>query len=461
VEDHALKHDPFQPYGFSQSAGLLERQCTDAEVLHYMLHSEANRLQMERTTHDLEQLIEQSALATREAQNATRSKSDFLARMSHEIRTPLNGILGMTSALLSRDLSAADQDCVETIRTSGEALLAVVNSVLDFSKIEAGRMDLECADFQPAQVVAQAIQIIGGAAFSKSLMLETDIDPKLPRVVGGDMVRLRQVLLNLLGNAVKFTPRGSIQVQAELLSASTEGYRLRFSIADEGIGISEEQQRKLFQPFTQASACTTRKYGGTGLGLAICKQIVELMGGTIGVRSRPGAGSVFWFTVDVLPAAESTSEPSEEVVQAALAEARKADARILLVEDNPINQKVGLMMLKRLGYKADVASDGREALRIIESERYDLILMDVLMPEMDGLEATRLIRAMQGPGIQVPILAMTAGALGKDREACLEAGMSDYLSKPVREPELRQKLHHWLSGSSQIQKLAEAVNRFD
>jgi CheY-like chemotaxis protein len=264
------------------------------------------------------------------------------------------------------------------------------------------------------------------------------------------MVRLRQVLLNLLGNAVKFTPRGSIQLQAELLSASIEGYKLRFSVADEGIGISEEQQRKLFQPFTQASASTTRKYGGTGLGLAISKQIVELMGGTIGVRSRPGAGSVFWFTVNVLPACEDMSASSDEVRQSEMSEARKAEARILLVEDNPINQKVGLMMLKRLGYKAEIACDGREALKILEGDQYDLILMDVLMPEMDGLEATRVIRGMEGPGTQVPILAMTAGALDKDRKACLEAGMTDYLSKPVREAELRQKLHHWLSGTGEI-----------
>ncbi len=301
VDDDSASYEGFRPYSLSQSVGLIDRECTETEVLHYMLQAEATRQELERSTHDLRQLMEQSARATREAQSAARGKSDFLAMMSHEIRTPLNGIIGMTAVLLSRDLGAQERDCVETIRSSGEALLAVIDDLLDFSKIEAGRLELECADFHPAQVIEQAVQIVRGAAASKSLSLRTEILPAVPATARGDMLRLRQVLLNLLGNAVKFTATGSVELKAEMLSSSETGYELRFSITDTGIGISEEQQSKLFQPFAQANASTARTYGGTGLGLAICKQIVDLMGGNIGVQSRPGEGSTFWFTVKLLP----------------------------------------------------------------------------------------------------------------------------------------------------------------
>lgn len=443
LEDQTNTYHPFGPSAPAHSAAPFERPCSEAEVLHFMLQSEASRQEMERSTDDLKQLIEQSARATREAQNATRVRSDFLARVSHEIRTPLNGIIGMTDLLLSRNLAAQDRDCVETIRSSGEALLAVINDVLDFSKLEfsnaeAGRLELECANFQPAYVIQQALQIIQGAAASKALFFKAEISPSMPSLVAGDMVRLRQVFLNLLANAVKFTDAGTIVLKAELLCTTDSGSELRFSVADSGIGISEDQQKKLFQPFTQASASTAQKYGGTGLGLAICKQIVELMGGNIGVVSSPGAGALFWFTVKVLAPEKIVSSP------AVTAAVETDKFRILLVDDNPINQKVAGLMLKKLGYRAHVARDGRHAIKLLERETYDLILMDVLMPEMDGLEATQIIRALPAPASQVPIIAMTAGAV-KDRQACFKAGMTDYLAKPVREPELREKLQHWLA----------------
>ncbi len=261
------------------------------------------------------------------------------------------------------------------------------------------------------------------------------------------MVRLRQVLLNLLGNAVKFSAAGTVKLEADLLSSTANGFEVRFSVTDNGIGISEEQQTRLFQPFTQASASTARKYGGTGLGLAICKQIVDLMGGNIGVQSRPGEGSTFWFTAKVLRPAGDLPRAKPLALERSAAAPITKDFRILLVEDNPLNQKVALIMLEKLGYKADVANDGRDAIRALAQNRYDLVLMDCRMPEMDGFEATRRIRATPGRGTQVPIIAMTAGAYSKDREACLAAGMTDYLAKPVRELQLKTKLDHWLSGT--------------
>lgn len=448
AEDDSTGRDAFRPHSLSQSVGLIDRQCTEAEVLHYMLEAEATRQDLERSTNDLRKLMEQSARAAREAQAAARDKSDFLAMISHEIRTPLNGIIGMTSVLLTKHLGAQERDCVETIRSSGEALLAVIDDLLDFSKVEAGRLELESVDFQPLEAIHQAMQIIKGAAASKSLSLKLNIDRSFPITVRGDMIRLRQVLLNLLSNAIKFTNKGVISIKAQTLSASADGYELRFAVKDHGIGIPEEQQKKLFQPFTQASASTARKYGGTGLGLAISKQIVELMGGRIGVESNPGHGSTFWFIVKLLPPEHNLldSRLTEETVvhTGAPSSAAPEAPHILLVEDNPLNQKVALIMLERLGYTADVASDGREALRHIERNRYDLILMDCRMPEMDGFEATRRIRATVEYGKQLPIIAMTAGAYSNDREACLSAGMTDYLSKPVRELDLKNKLEQWL-----------------
>ncbi len=447
IEENSSAPEDFRPLSRSQSVGLIDRQCSEAEVLHYMLGSEATRQDLERSTHDLQRLMEQSAKATREAQNATQSKSDFLAMMSHEIRTPLNGIIGMTAVLLSRDLAAAERDCVETIRSSGEALLAVINDILDFSKIEAGRLELECIAFQPAQLIHQALQIVKGAAAAKSLSLRTHIDPAMPATLRGDMLRLRQVLLNFLGNAIKFSDTGAIELKAEVVSATEVEYELRFSVTDQGIGMSGEQQARIFQPFTQANASTARRYGGTGLGLAISKQIAELMGGTIGVRSRLGEGSTFWIVVKVLAPQRAAPPLLSRAPQAPRNLTPVREFRILLVEDNPINQKVALMMLERLGYKTALAKEGLEAVQTLSRERFDLVLMDCLMPEMDGFEATRRIRSAAGHGAQVPIIAMTASAFSKDRQACLEAGMTDFLAKPVREPELRDKLHHWLSGA--------------
>jgi len=425
----------------------LDRPCSDSELLHYLLQSESSRQELERHTNDLKNRLHELATAIRETEQATQSKSDFLATMSHEIRTPLNGIIGMTSVLLAKNLGSTERDCVETIRSSGEALLAVIDGILDFSKIEAGRLELDCVEFSPAFVLQDAIHIVSPAAARKSLELAIVTDPNLPSSVRGDMIRLRQVLLNLLSNAVKFTDSGTIELKAELLSRAPATYKLRFSVADRGIGITEEEQARLFQPFTQANASTARSHGGTGLGLAICKQLVELMGGRIGVESRSGEGSTFWFTMDVLAPESSPALAEAPAPEPSANGAAPKNFRILLVEDNAVNQKVALLMLKKLGHSADVAQNGVEAIAALAAKEYDLVLMDCLMPEMDGFEATRRIRT-SARNAKLPIVAMTANAFTEDREACLEAGMSDYLSKPVRDSELRQKLDRWLPNRS-------------
>jgi signal transduction histidine kinase/ActR/RegA family two-component response regulator len=438
-----------------RSIGLVDRSCTQTEMLQYLLEVESARQDLQRYASELNRLVDESAQATREAEMATRQKSDFLAMMSHEIRTPLNGIIGMTSVLLARQLAAADRDCVETIRSAGEALLTIIDELLDFSKIEAGCLELECAEFDLHEAIQEAMQIVQPMAARKSIRLVASNIPSLPKSVCGDIVRLRQILMNLLSNAIKFTPQGTVELKAEVESATHSEYELRFAVTDEGIGISPEQQARLFQPFSQAEASTSRNFGGTGLGLAICKRLAELMGGKIGVKSRLGEGSTFWFTVKVSasryvppPAAESTQKietPCSTVKH----------FRLLLVEDNNINQKVALAMLKYLGYRADVARNGLEACKAATSQHYDLILMDCLMPEMDGFEATRYLRAQGGHCLQVPIIAMTANAFAEDRDACLEAGMTDYLSKPVREAELRRKLERWLPAVRETAAVAQ------
>jgi len=376
------------------------------------------------------------------AEAAARSKSDFLANMSHEIRTPLNAVLGLTGLLLNSDLNAQERDYVETVRSSGNTLLSVINEILDFSKIEGGKMELESQPFHLHECIAVAVDLVKAAADQKGLVMKYGLDEAIPAYFKGDVTRLRQVLVNLLSNAVKFTHAGTIEISVTAKPIPTTNsrlYELHFSISDTGIGIPEEKLDRLFQSFSQVDSTTTRKYGGTGLGLAISRRLVELMGGEIWVVSRPGLGSTFHFTIP----AEETEEisiPVDSCDTRAKTQSRRKNGtlRILLAEDNAINQMVAIQMLKRLGYSADVAGNGLEVLQAIERQPYDVVLMDVQMPEMDGLVAAQEIRKLWPRGPR--IIAITAYALKGDRERCLAAGMDDYISKPIVIEELRRVL---------------------
>jgi signal transduction histidine kinase/ActR/RegA family two-component response regulator len=426
------------------SIGLVERRCTEDELLHYVLATEFSRESMERLAAEMNREAARAQAEAQVAKQASQAKGDFLAVMSHEIRTPLNGIIGMISVLLSQQLDPAARDCVETIRTSGEALLSVVDNILDFSKIEAGRLELEQIAFDLRKLVESVIQIVAPDAAQKSLRITPRISTAVPSVVVGDPVRVRQILLNLLGNAVKFTPEGTIRVDVEVQSRGKDFSELLFSVTDDGIGLSEAQQSRLFQAFNQSDAATTRQFGGTGLGLAISKRLAELMGGSIGIESHPGNGSSFWFTIRTQTSQKVVELPRSTQLPSAATVNRQTKHRLLLVEDNLVNQKVALMLLGRLGYQVDLAQNGFEATTAVARKKYDLILMDYLMPGIDGLETTRRIRSSADDFAQIPIIAMTAAAFIEDRNACLAAGMNDYLSKPVRTEELVAKLEYWL-----------------
>ncbi len=543
---------------------------------------------VERDVTDRHNLAEELRVARDEALEAAKAKSYFLATMSHEIRTPMNGVLGMTNLLLDTDLSSEQRDMAETVLHSGQALLSIINDILDFSKIEAGKLELEQVPFALHEPLEEACELLAESAARKRLELVCRVDPTLPAVVSGDAARLRQVLINLIGNAVKFTERGEVSVECLLVESEGGWHRLRVEVRDTGVGIAADVLPKLFQPFTQADMAANRRYGGSGLGLAISKQVVEKMGGEIGVVSAPGEGSRFWFSVRVAAGGrEGHPQPLErvggkpgrvlvmddhggtrkvlgellrgwglEVVEAAsqaealrhlmtqafpvalidcgfgnlagvdLARALPPDteaillvtradtvrrdsslpaairgflnkpvrreallrlitevlanpgrssvevampapaaeeveqakkARILIAEDNPVNQRVARRLVEKLGYAAETVNNGSEALAALAASSYDLVLMDCQMPELDGFETTRRIRLKEGGAGEtstvgggfgrLPIVAMTANAMKGDRERCLQSGMDDYLPKPIDLARLAEALEHWTRAS--------------
>ncbi len=405
--------------------------------VHVFLDLYIQRKKMDDLLAEMEQTNLNLKIAKGHAEVATRTKSMFLANMTHEIRTPLNGVIGLSKLLQKSKLDSDQQDLLNIITTSGENLLQIINDILDFSKIESGQIQLENIDFKLNNIINNVYQLMRFKAEENGINFTCQISKDIPLMLSGDPLRITQILINLVNNAIKFTKHGCVDLSVELIEKSGEAVRIIFIIKDTGIGISEEGKLLLFKEFSQSENSISRKYGGTGLGLAISKNLVNLMGGEIGVESELNKGSEFWFR---LPLRESKSILAKPPCHA---ESVPKDLKILLAEDNIINQKVAKLTLKQFGLECDVAMDGSEAFNLFRKKAYDLVLMDIQMPVVDGLQATELIRLYEKEQtITIPayVVAITANAMSENKQCCLSVGMNDFLSKPFSEIELKQIL---------------------
>jgi signal transduction histidine kinase/ActR/RegA family two-component response regulator len=410
-----------------QAEQLLEHKSMELYEANQRL--QAHAAELERIVHERTRALEHALSVMDEA---LRAKGEFLAVVSHEIRTPMNGVLGMTQLLLMTELTEEQRSYAETIRSSGEILLALINDILDLSKLESGKVTLDTRPVDVRAVVGEVTQLMSGQAQQKKLVLKHSVAAEVPQWLRGDATRLKQIFLNLVGNAIKFTHRGSVRID---VASMEQGNWLQCSVKDTGIGIPPDRVGKLFEKFSQVDSSISRRYGGTGLGLAICKRLVEGMGGTIGVESKHYGGSTFTFRIPAIPA----PAPQENQSTRSLSRPTLADLRILLVEDNAVNQMLAMSMLRKLGASADLAQDGQECVDKVSTGEYHLVLMDIQMPRMDGVAATRAIRQLSG--IRQPrIVALTANAMDSDRQACLDAGMEDFLSKPFQVSDLQDRL---------------------
>ncbi|MFC5500323.1 response regulator [Caenimonas terrae] len=436
VQDRLLViKKPFDMIEVSQ----LARTLTSKWTLARQAATETGRLEQavrERTA--------ELAAAKEVAEAATRAKSDFLANMSHEIRTPMNAIIGLSELLLQGEPTAAQHEYLVRVLGSGRHLMRIIDDILDFSKVEAGRLELVLGDFTLQGLFDDVASQLGEASRARGLALTFEVGAGIPPRLVGDALRLGQILINFAGNAVKFTESGTVAVSVRLLARTAGGVRLQFSVQDTGIGLSAEQIGRLFQTFEQADSSITRNFGGTGLGLAICRKLAGLMGGEVGVQSEAGVGSTFWLALDLCEGAVAAPAPQPTAPAAPDGVDVLAGARILLVEDNDLNQMVATRLLEHRGCVVEVADNGQVALDRLAEDSYDLVLMDLQMPVMDGLATTAAIRANPAHRL-LPIVALTANATPQDRQRCLDAGMNDFISKPVDAKALWTQLRKWLA----------------
>ncbi|MGI9509751.1 MAG: response regulator [Geminicoccaceae bacterium] len=406
-----------------------------------------NFISIERDITERKKLAQDRKIALAEAKQATKAKAQFLAMMSHEIRTPMNGVLGTIGLLDDMPMPEDQRVLVKTARESAEFLLTILNDILDFSKLEAGKMQLEEVPFDIADLLKGALELCAGQAQSKGLSLSIDLAPDVPRCIAGDPGRIRQMILNYLSNAVKFTDRGSVVIEVTARPESQGKVGLCFAVRDTGIGIPADKADRLFSDFNQVDSSIARRFGGTGLGLAITKLLAENMGGRVWFESTPGVGTTFYFAAP-FEAADDSARHHASVQTGQDTCLRRQDLRVLLAEDNRTNQMIAQAMLRRMGCSVDVAANGLEAVDAAAARPYDIILMDVQMPEMDGLEATRKIRCSPGPQSTLPIIALTANAMAGDKEECLETGMNDFVSKPIAQPDLIAVINAVLADAS-------------